>query len=251
MTPRPAPSFTGAFEEYWRRRFERYAGLTDDDAGVAGWSTTGLAARVRHFARHCDAETQDALWVDIGCGAGTYTRMLAAAGARVVGVDYSAPTLRRAAAKGGALGWLQGDATQLPFGTASFDGALCLGVLQALSSPASVLGEMARVVKPGGDVWVDALNASCLPHMMAEAWRKFRRRRPHLRYDSPWRLRRQARSAGLVDVRILWLPILPGSLQRWQRWFENPLVERLLAALPFLGAMCSHAFVVVARVPAR
>lgn len=37
-----------------------------------------------------------ALWLDIGCGAGTYTRMLASEGLRVIGIDYSLPSLVKA-----------------------------------------------------------------------------------------------------------------------------------------------------------
>ncbi|MGE0880845.1 MAG: class I SAM-dependent methyltransferase [Acidimicrobiia bacterium] len=46
------------------------------------------------------------------------------------------------------------DARRLPFGDASFDATLCVTVLyhQAIESPAEVVGELARVTKPGGIV---------------------------------------------------------------------------------------------------
>ena len=34
------------FEQAWRSRFEEFASLRDDDAGIAGWSSAGLDARV-------------------------------------------------------------------------------------------------------------------------------------------------------------------------------------------------------------
>ena len=37
------------FEQEWRSRFIEFADLRDDDAGIAGWSTTGLDARFRFF----------------------------------------------------------------------------------------------------------------------------------------------------------------------------------------------------------
>lgn len=240
-----------SFEQHWRRRFEHYAGIRDDDAGIAGWSPTGLAARVRHFERNWRGAAAGGLWADLGCGAGTYTRMLAGQGLRVVGTDYSAPTLVKAAARGGAVAWVQADVNRLPFASASLEGVLCFGVMQALSQSEPALAEIARVVRTGGELWVDALNRWCLPHLAAMLWRRLRGRTYHLRYESPWRMRRAARALGLVDVRILWLPILPGRLQRWQPLIESRLAVAALRTVPLLGALFSHSFVLVARLPAK
>lgn len=239
-----------SFEQHWRRRFERYADLRDDDAGIAGWSTTGLAARVRHFERHWRGAPAGSLWADIGCGAGTYTRLLAGQGLRVIGTDYSAPTLAKAARRGGATAWVQADVTRLPFGSGTLDGVLCFGVMQALSASAPALAEIARVVRPGGALWVDALNRWCLPHLLGVLWRRLRGRPAHLRYESPWQLRAAARSLGLRRIRLLWLPILPAGLQRWQPLIESRVAVALFAALPPLGALLSHSFVLVAEAPA-
>jgi SAM-dependent methyltransferase len=237
------------FEQQWRRRFERYAGMRDDDAGIAGWSATGLGARVRHFERHWLGDVPGSLWADLGCGAGTYTRLIAARDVRVIGADYSGPTLVKAASRGGAVEWVQSDVTCLPFRSSTFDGVVCFGVMQALSSSLPAMREMVRVTAPGGEVWVDALNSWCLPHTVADSWRRLRGRARHLRYVSPWKLRSDALRAGLSSVRILWLPILPSSMQRWQRLVESRPVTMLLAALPLLGALLSHSFVLVARRP--
>ena len=36
-----------SFESKWRERFEEFAELRDDDAGIAGWSPSGLETRFR------------------------------------------------------------------------------------------------------------------------------------------------------------------------------------------------------------
>jgi SAM-dependent methyltransferase len=239
------------FEQRWRRRFERYAVLRDDDAGIAGWSSSGLAARVRHFERNWGGAAAGGLWADVGCGAGTYTRLLAGQGLRVIGTDYSAPTLAKAARRGGAIAWVQADVTRLPFGTGALDGVLCFGVIQALSESAPALAEIARVVRPGGRLWVDALNCWCLPNLATVLWRRLRGQPAHLRYESPWRMRRAAKALGLSRLRVLWLPILPAGLQRWQPLVESRLAVALFGALPPLGALLSHSFVLVAESPAR
>lgn len=38
-----------SFEKLWRKRFESFATNAEDDAGIAGWSPTGLDARLRKF----------------------------------------------------------------------------------------------------------------------------------------------------------------------------------------------------------
>ncbi|MDH5552168.1 MAG: hypothetical protein OEX82_02430 [Nitrosomonas sp.] len=38
-----------SFERAWRKRFEGFATYSEDDAGIAGWSPTGLATRLRQF----------------------------------------------------------------------------------------------------------------------------------------------------------------------------------------------------------
>jgi SAM-dependent methyltransferase len=240
------------FEQAWRRRFERYATVRDDDAGIAGWSTTGLAARVRHFERHWAGAATGSTWADVGCGAGTYTRVLADKELNVIGADYSAQTLSKAALRGGAFAWVLADVTQLPFAPESLDGVLCFGVTQALSSSERALLELARVVRPGGQVWIDGLNRWCAPHLLAALWRRLRRRGYHLRYESPWQMRDLARQAGVTDVRILWLPILPARFQRWQWLAESKALVAIFAAIPLLGALLSHSFVVagVIRGPA-
>jgi SAM-dependent methyltransferase len=49
----------------------------------------------------------------------------------------------------------QGDAYRLPFEAATFDVAHCERVLMHLEDPSSALGEMKRVVRPGG--WIVAV----------------------------------------------------------------------------------------------
>lgn len=236
------------FEARWRERFQRFGDSHDDDASIAGWSSSGLDARYRHFCRAWQGARAGSVWIDAGCGAGTYTRRLAQDGLDVYGLDYSYPTLRKARERSPAISaWSVGDVTQLPLRSASADGLLCFGVMQALGSTDAAVAEMARVLKPGGEVWIDALNAACIPDMMRVTWQRLRRIPPHLRYDHPSALAAALSRSGFTDVQIHWVPIMPGKLSALQGFVESAPIKRLLRALPFLGRWLSHAFVLQAR----
>jgi SAM-dependent methyltransferase len=96
--------------------------------------------------------------LDLGTGPGTSAVAFARAlpESRLVGVDLSAAMLRRARrrvlAAGLALPLVRGDALQLPFADAAFDGAAGHSLLYLLPSPAAALAELRRVVRPGGVV---------------------------------------------------------------------------------------------------
>jgi SAM-dependent methyltransferase len=236
----------GEFEADWRERFARYARLHDDDAGIAGWTPTGLAARIRFFQRHWAGGRAGGVWVDAGCGAGTYSRWLAEAGQEVVGVDYSLPTLVKARGRSSAaIRWVVGDAVAMPLKAGSADGVLCLGVTQALAASETLAGELGRVVRTGGAVWVDGLNGWCLPHLWERLQRRLSGRPARVRFESPWRLRRLVRQAGFVDARLHWLPILPASLSRLQGAIESRPAAAAFRLLPPIAALFSHSMVVI------
>ncbi|MCG5497552.1 class I SAM-dependent methyltransferase [Ectothiorhodospira variabilis] len=236
------------FEEQWRRRFVERGQRFQDDAGIAGWSTSGLETRLRNFQRVWQGDVPDALWVDAGCGAGSYTRYLAERGVCAIGLDYSLPSVQKARARSHAsIPWAVGDATQLPIQPGSLDGVMCFGVLQALSRPEDAVRELTATVRPGGQIWVDALNRDCLSTRARRFVSRLLRRPLNLRYDRHRQLVDWLHQHGGVDVKVHWVPILPGRLQRFQPWVEHDYLRRLLARVPAMGALLSHAILLSAR----
>jgi demethylmenaquinone methyltransferase / 2-methoxy-6-polyprenyl-1,4-benzoquinol methylase len=98
--------------------------------------------------------------LDLCCGTGDVAFALAAAGARVTGLDFSAPMLAvaeaRKARRGGADGpvFLQGDALRTPFPDAHFDRVTISYGLRNLAAVDDGLREMWRVLRPGGRLLV-------------------------------------------------------------------------------------------------
>ena len=95
-----------------------------------------------------------AAWLDLGCGTGTFTRMIAArcAPAAITGIDPAEPQLAfaRQAPAPLPIDYRQADAQALPFPAASFDQAVMALVIFFLPDPAKGVAEMARVLSPGG-----------------------------------------------------------------------------------------------------
>ncbi|HSV13922.1 MAG TPA: class I SAM-dependent methyltransferase [Tepidisphaeraceae bacterium] len=95
-------------------------------------------------------------WLDIGCGNGAFTEMIIerCAPAAVDGIDPSDAQLGYARTRpaGRVAKFHRADAMALPFADDSFDAAVMPLVIFFVPDPAKGIGEMARVVSPGGAV---------------------------------------------------------------------------------------------------
>lgn len=91
--------------------------------------------------------------LDLGCGTGTLSVLLASLGYVVVGADLSGGMLARARAKASSAGvevpLVQGDAAAPPV-SGPFDAPVCRHVLWALPDPGRCLARWAALLRPGG-----------------------------------------------------------------------------------------------------
>lgn len=93
--------------------------------------------------------------LDVACGPGNVTRALAEGvgpDGLVVGLDASQTMLTRAVADSAEpdVGYVRGNAVDLPFHDESFDAVCCFGALYLFDDPWTAVDGMARVLKPGG-----------------------------------------------------------------------------------------------------
>jgi SAM-dependent methyltransferase len=98
--------------------------------------------------------------LDLGCGTGQLALRIrdALPHCDVVGCDFSRGMLARAAARGPALRWVQGDALRLPLRDASFDAAVSTEAFHWFPDPQAALRELHRVLAPGGRLLVALVN---------------------------------------------------------------------------------------------
>ncbi|MFW6126631.1 MAG: class I SAM-dependent methyltransferase [Thermodesulfobacteriota bacterium] len=107
-------------------------------------------------------ELQGRRVLEVGCGTGNISLALAGRGARLVGLDVSGPMLaaahHKARRQGLTIPWLRGRAAFLPFPDAVFDGVISILSLDFIDDREAAVGEMIRVLRPGGFLVVAMLN---------------------------------------------------------------------------------------------
>ena len=145
-----------ASRSWWDRQADGYL---DEHGAFLGdarfvWGPEGLSESEAGLL----GDLRDRRVLEVGCGAAQCARWLLAAGADPVGVDLSAVMLLRGRQLGVATGLavplVQADATRLPFADATFDLACsAYGAVPFVADSAAVMGEVARVLRPGGR-WV-------------------------------------------------------------------------------------------------
>jgi 2-polyprenyl-6-hydroxyphenyl methylase/3-demethylubiquinone-9 3-methyltransferase len=136
------------------------------DTLASGWTqryeSGGFKRRAEFFAQDVLPKAKIAGdWIDVGCGSGFFSRILAHAGARVLGVDGSAAMIAAAKAfpgAGPAPCYEVRTVEDLAEGTGRYDGALFLSVMEYLDDPAASLDAVARWLRPGGTLILSAPN---------------------------------------------------------------------------------------------
>ncbi len=158
--PAPEVYVPGA---YWEDRARRFAAQGDGLAAVCSYGMPDFYNRMIHFSQYLAL----APWLrvppglrvlDVGCGVGRWSRLLASRGARVTGVDLS-PTMiaeaRRRAAQAGLASrcrFLVQDLARLDAGE-PYDLVLGVTVLQHILDPGALRAAVQRLaahLAPGG-----------------------------------------------------------------------------------------------------
>ncbi|MDH6706156.1 SAM-dependent methyltransferase [Kitasatospora sp. MAA19] len=137
-----------AIGAYW----DAAAASFDDEPDHGLQAGPTRAAWRRRLADWVPAGSADVL--DVGCGTGSLSLLLAEAGHRVTGVDLAPGMVARAQRKLAEAGrpgrFLVGDAASPPTGEAAFDVVLARHLLWTLSAPRAALADWVGRLRPGG-----------------------------------------------------------------------------------------------------
>jgi 2-polyprenyl-6-hydroxyphenyl methylase/3-demethylubiquinone-9 3-methyltransferase len=141
-----------------------------DDLAAEWWRPAGQFAMLHWLAEARaglvpPAPRPGAVLVDLGCGAGLLAPHLAGLGYRHVGVDLVASALRQAAGHGVAA--VRGDAYRVPLRSGCADAVSAGELLEHVTEPARVIGEAARLLRPGGVLVADTIADTALARFVA------------------------------------------------------------------------------------
>lgn len=176
--------------------------------------------------------------LDVACGAGFLTFPLADLGYQVKGVDFSVGTIQTASKRAKERqnpSFEVGDATKLSAPDNSYDCVLLMDCLEHFEQPALAVKEAARVVKPGGLIFIHTFNRTWFSRLLAVKSIEWLTRDapPHIHvwemFITPDELRIMARNAGLVEKHLT--GIQPNFLS-WGFW-HTILARRLKAGFSF------------------
>ncbi len=130
-----------------------------------GWNPFMARQRLRYVIRLMDQlqiRSKGAA-LDLGCGCGEYSRLLLDRGFKVTACDSSEDMViearKNAGYANGSFQAIVADAESLPFAAESFQLILCIGVLAYLRKDNEAIGEMFRVLAPGGHLILTVLNS--------------------------------------------------------------------------------------------
>jgi ubiquinone biosynthesis O-methyltransferase len=151
---------TAALYDRWHERL--HGGASPDAVSLASWHRSALALAP-------DVAGRDIL--EVGCGAGDFSIHLAQAGGIVTAVDFSARAVgiarEKAVRHGQRVTLAVADAQTLPFANERFDLVFSCECLEHVPHPRAMLGELHRVLKPGGTLVLTTENYS---NAMVLAW---------------------------------------------------------------------------------
>ncbi len=97
--------------------------------------------------------------LDVGCGEGRFCRMLKSHGVDVTGIEPTAALRAEALARDPAGTYLDARAEALPFSDAAFDLVVSYLTLIDIPDYRTAIGEMSRVLRPGGTLLIANLNS--------------------------------------------------------------------------------------------
>jgi SAM-dependent methyltransferase len=139
---------SGDDEINWRRYLAEFhhdrAGVIE---AVLSRALGGDHSPYRWLARAVSADAR--LVLDLACGSGPMSRELAAPGRTIIGLDLSADELALAAVRGPGP-WIRADGLALPLADGSMDAVTSSIGLAVVTPLNAVVGECARVLRPGG-----------------------------------------------------------------------------------------------------
>jgi len=210
------------------------------------WAEAGRGAEMEDHHRPITDPTLELMKLqpsdvvlDLGCGTGWLSRQIAARvpDGRVVGIDVSDEMIERAKRASAGLSnvaFLVGTADRIPWESAFFSQAVSVESAYYWPDPASGVGELFRVMRPGGNVWI--LINFYRDNPYCHQWARALKVPVHLLSADEWTA--LFRAAGFAHVEHRRIPDLSPTPDAYAgRWFRDADEMRKFKAV---GALLIH-----------
>lgn len=194
--------------------------------------------------------------LDVGCAYGFFLELARQGGWTVSGIDLSAHAVERARHLLGSADLRVGQLSDAQLPSGSFDAITCWDVIEHTRDPMAFLREAARLLKPGGRLFLTVPNVGTThARILGRYWEGFGKIREHLFYFTPASADRALALAGFVRLHrqpsgpSVTLNFLAGKLARYSTGVSRA-AQALLEAVRLQDAIASFPFIdllVVAR----
>jgi demethylmenaquinone methyltransferase/2-methoxy-6-polyprenyl-1,4-benzoquinol methylase len=150
--------------------------------------------------------------LDIAAGTGTSSVALTKTGATVVAFDFSPGMIAEGRRRHPSIEFIEADAEKLPFGDNEFDAVTISFGLRNVNRPQVALGEMYRVLKPGGRLVICEFSRPPVAVVRAGYW-------GYLKYVMPTVVRATSSNAAAYNYLNDSIKAWPeqGELSQWIR----------------------------------
>lgn len=195
---------------YLNRRFPR---LRQGPSSRVGGFLLRLFPYTRIFAerdvRHLPTPGPDSRLLDIGCGDGNFLKIANRLGYTAEGLEFDQQAVDVARTSGLTVHY--GSLPQTELLSGSWDVVTLSQVIEHVHDPVASLREMARLLRPGGTLWLATPNVDAPGHArFGPDWRGLEPPR-HLAVFSSQALRNCLEQAGFEDIRFR----QPGPVSAW------------------------------------
>jgi 2-polyprenyl-3-methyl-5-hydroxy-6-metoxy-1,4-benzoquinol methylase len=251
MKKYPDKRYSKSRKLYWKSMFDDYANEMKAYA-VSGWSKQGMKMRLNTYAKTIKKLCLDkeSIILDIGCGAGIYTRFLHKIGYKAFAIDYSEKVVSKALymSDNSYRGkFLVAEAEAVPFKDNSFDHVVCIGLFQSLESTLSTIKEIYRIIKPNGTACVMTLNRKMFKSVFERLIRKEEIifvngiPKPRLKTYRPTELKNKFTRIGFENVTLQPVQVFPKRMEAFC------LILPLWNKIPFLSYLTARSFMLIAQ----
>ena len=253
-------------DRHWQSRFKGYGYRCEEESYISGWTEHGLQRRVLTFKRTlCNSmqlNEKDILVLDAGCGSGTYSRLMHDLGCKVIGIDYSFPSLRKASSlnKGRKISYVVANIYHLPVADKRFDIVFCFGAFQAMSNVVEAINSISRVLNSEGTLYLMTLNSWNLLASIRNLARKINKFTWILRTKSekngnllqplersPLSIKRMLKSVGFKELKINWVFVFPSYLIWLEKLLEKKGIIKTLEKKSIYSQFIARSFIIIGQ----